>query len=252
MLDVHSFDFRAKTILITGAASGIGAAMARAFAEQGANLRLADLNHDGLLAVAKTLSGSAGDIQTRVFDQRSSDDIRALADWAKPVDVLANNAGIIGYGPFADQADNIVQEVIQTNLIGPILLAKRVGSEMLERGRGVIVNTTSQLAFCGAPERAVYASAKAGLAQFTRSSAAEWGPRGVRVVAIAPGRTLTPMNADVLADPETRARALEDIPLRRFGEAAEIARLVVFLASDVAGYIAGQSLIADGGYVIAH
>ena len=250
MITEDDFDFHGKTVLVTGAASGIGAAIAKVFAAHGARMKLADRNGELLDDAASGLGGPHPP-QTYVYDQADKESVLELAKWAGIVDVLTNNAGIVAYGPAAEQSPNSVQEVIQTNLIGPIVLANAVAANMLTRGAGVIVNTTSQMAFCGAPLRAVYASAKAGLAQFTRSAAAEWAPRGVRVVAIAPGRTLTPLNAHVLSNEEQRAEALQGIPLGRFGDANEMARLVLMLASDVGSYIVGQSLIADGGYVIA-
>jgi NAD(P)-dependent dehydrogenase (short-subunit alcohol dehydrogenase family) len=249
MLDHNSFDFSGKTVLVTGAASGIGAAVARAFADHGASLKLADRNAGGLSEVAATLPSDR--VDQFVYDQRRAEDIQRLAAWACGVDILFNNAGILGTGPSESLSDEAIQAIIETNLTGPILLANAIGLSMLARGKGVIINTTSQLAFCGAPERAAYSSAKAGLAQFTRAVAAEWGPRGVRVAAIAPGRTLTPLNADKFADPVAKAKALEAIPLGRLGETEEIANLVLVLASDVASYVAGHSLIADGGYVVA-
>ena len=186
------------------------------------------------------------------YDQRQVTDIQRLAAWGADADVLFNNAGVLGVGPSESFSDETIQAIIETNLTGPILLANAIARSMLERGSGVIINTASQLAFCGAPERAVYSSTKAGLAQFTRAVAAEWAPRGVRVAAIAPGRTLTAINADKFADPEAKAKALEAIPAGRLGDAGEIADLVLVLASDVASYVAGHALIADGGYVVAN
>ena len=246
-MHAESFDFTGRTALVTGAASGIGAAMAEQFAAHGAALKLADRDTAGLERRAAALGGAA----TFVYDQADSDSVLALAAWAGEVDVLLNNAGVVAYGSVQSHDAETIERVIRTDLIGPIVLANEIARGMLSRGRGVIVNTASQLAFCGAPERAVYASAKAGLAQFTRSAGAEWAPGGVRVVAIAPGRTLTPLNAAALATPEQRAAALAEIPIGRLGQAEEMARLALFLASDVASYVVGHSLIADGGYVVA-
>jgi len=250
---VSAYDFTGQTVLVTGAGSGIGAATARVFAELGARLALADRNESSLDEIAYELTGLSGvHPSIFVYDQTDVGDVIRLSEWAGSVDVLVNNAGVLLTGPLEDQDDHDICTLIACNLLGPVLLAKSVGKGMLARGNGVIVNTTSQLAFCGAPERAIYASAKAGLAQFTRSTAAEWGPRGVRVVALAPGRTLTPLNATLLSDASARDRALGDIPLRRFGDAREMGRLIAFLASPLASYIAGQSVVADGGYVVAH
>ena len=121
---------------------------------------------------------------------------------------------------------------------------------MVKRGSGVIVNTASQIAFTGGPERAIYGTAKAGLVQFTRAAAVELAPHGVRVVALAPGRTLTPLTEKQLADPAYLAASLARIPAGRIGDAEEMARLALFLASPLADYVVGETLIADGGYIL--
>ena len=249
MIDPQSLDFGGKTVLVTGAASGIGAAMAEQFRDHGATLKLADRNADGLRRQADLLDAR---VETFVYEQSETASVIELAGWAGQVDVLLNNAGIAAYGGLQSQNADTLERVIKTDLLGPIVLANEVARGMIERGGGVIVNTTSQLAFCGAPGRAVYASAKAGLAQFTRSAAAEWAASGVRVVAIAPGRTLTPLNAPVLGTPEQKAAGLSEIPAGRFGDAQEMAKLALILASEVASYVVGHSLIADGGYVVSH
>ena len=114
-----------------------------------------------------------------------------------------------------------------------------------------MINTASQLAFAGAEGRAAYAAAKAGMVQFTKTATAEWARQGVRVAAIAPGRTLTPLTAPTLGTAEQRQAGLGHIPAGRYGTAEEIAKLALFLASDAADYIHGATLIADGGYVVA-
>jgi NAD(P)-dependent dehydrogenase (short-subunit alcohol dehydrogenase family) len=144
-----------------------------------------------------------------------------------------------------------IDRVIRTNLIGPTVLARLIGAGMVERGSGVILNIASQLAFCGAEGRGANSAAKAGLVQFTRTAAAEWAPRGVRVVAIAPGRLLTPMTAYMTSDPERYKAGIARVPAGRYGQPEEIAKLALFLASADAGYIVGETVIADGGYVLA-
>ena len=121
---------------------------------------------------------------------------------------------------------------------------------MVERGSGVIVNTASQIAFTGGPERAIYGTAKAGLVQFTRAAGVELAPHGVRVVALAPGRTPTPLTEEQLSDPDYLAASLARIPAGRLGDAGEMARLALFLASPLADYVVGETLVADGGYVL--
>ena len=245
-IEASDLDFTGKRVLVTGAASGIGAAMARTFHAHGALVVLADRDADGLSRVAAELTGS----ESVVFHQAELASIEALAEAAGAVDVLLNNAGVLWSGPFAEMPMAELDRVVTINMLGPMRVAHAIGTAMLARGTGVIVNTASQLAFHGSAERAVYASTKAGIAQFTKSIAAEWAPRGVRVVAIAPGRTLTNINSYLLDDPEKRAAAVEGIPAGRLAEASEMARLALLLASDVLSYVVGETVISDGGYVL--
>ena len=237
--------FNDQRILITGAAGGLGSAMARAAHAAGAIVLLADR------APLENLSQELNGAECFHFDQADLASIEQLAAAVAHVDVLLNNAGILEVGPLLEMEPDIIQRVIQTNLIGPICLARAIAAQMIQQGTGVIVNIASQLAFDGSATRAVYASAKAGLVQFTKSAAVEWAPLGVRVVALAPGRTLTPINAASLATPADRAEGLKKIPAGRYGNADEMARLALFLASPDASYIVGETLIADGGYVIS-
>ena len=221
----EQLSFSGKTVLITGAAGGIGSAMARAFAAHGAALKLADKNSVAIDSLANELIREGVQVATLLYDQSQEASISALADRCVDVD-------------------------IETNLIGPILLTMAIAPHLVKRGGGVIINTASQLAFTGAATRALYASAKAGLVQFTRSAAAEFGPLGVRVVALAPGRTLTDLNRHLLDDPEELAWSLKRIPAGRLGDAEEMARLTLLLASPLADYIVGETLVADGGYIL--
>ena len=238
-------DFHGYRVLVTGAAGGIGGAMARGFSDCGADLVLADRDEAGLRSLEADLDGA----RSIVYDQSNPAEVQALADQAGPVDVLMNNAGILHTGAVLEMEPAIIQDLIDTNLLGPILLGRAVGSGMVERKHGVIVNTSSQLAFCGAATRAVYAATKAAIRHFTMSFAAELAPYSVRVVAIAPGRTMTPMNASVLESPGAYTEGLKHIPHGRYGEAGEIARLAMFLASPLADYVVGETLVADGGFV---
>lgn len=248
MLEPKDLDFTGRRVLITGAASGIGAAMASAFAAHGASLVLADLNRAGLEHVAEELGG---EVAWHLYDQGDLNSIAGLAEAAGEVDVLMNNAGIASFGPLLETEPETIRRVVEVDLVGPMVLARHVVPAMIAKGRGVIVNTASQLAFGGGLDRVAYSAAKAGIVQFTKAAAAEWAPHGVRVVALAPGRTLTPMTADRLATAEQRHAGLEGIPLGRFGRPEEMARFGLFLASDAADYMVGTTLIADGGYVIA-
>lgn len=245
MLLTKDLDFTGRRVLITGASGGIGRAMTAAFASHGASLVLADQDEQALRTLA---SDTGGDVRWHRFDQGDPDSVRALADAAGDVDVLLNNAGILLFKSLLESTPDEIARVFDVNLLGVILLAKAVAPRMIARRGGVIVNVGSQLAFTGAEQRGAYAAAKAGVTQFTRTAATEWGPHGVRVVCMAPGRTVTPLNEAVLR--AEGDRGLQRIPLGRYGTAAEAAKLAVFLASGAASYITGQTVVADGGFVV--
>ena len=146
--------------------------------------------------------------------------------------MLLNNAGILLYEPFLDLKWPDLRRVVDVDLVGPIALTRLVGERMVKRGRGVIIHTSSQLVYNGAEFRAVYAAAKAAISQLVKTAALEWGRAGVRVNAIAPGRTLTKSNRHLLSDPAEYAKHLERIPLGRYGQPEDIANVAVFLASE--------------------
>lgn len=244
---VDQFDFTGRRVCVTGAASGIGAGMARAFAGVGATVVLADVDREGLAAMARELGGRA---EAHHFDQGDIASIERLVQAAGVIDVLLNNAGILLYELFLDLTWADLRRIVDVDLVGPIALTRLVGEQMVKRKTGVIIHTSSQLVFNGAEFRAVYSAAKAGISQLVKTAALEWGRSGVRVNAIAPGRTLTKSNRHLLADPTEYARHLERIPLGRYGQPEDIANVAVFLASDAASYITGQTIVVDGGWVL--
>ena len=247
-IDLNVFDMTDRRVLITGAAGGIGSAMARSFSAHGATLVLADRNQTGLDELATSVGGNPPCL---AYDQSIPKEVEKLAAAAGPIDILLNNAGILAMSPLQEQSTEEITQLIAINLTGPILLATALAKGMIARGRGVIVNTASQLAFTGAMDRSVYSTTKAGLVQFTRTAAAEWARYGVRVVALAPGPTETPMIKEIIDTPEGRAQRLDKIPMQRFGTAEEMARLALVLASDLTDNVTGHTLVADGGYVAA-
>ncbi len=247
-IDLNVFDMTDRRVLITGAAGGIGSAMARSFSVHGATLVLADRNQTGLGELATFVGGNPPCL---AYDQSIPEEVEKLAAAAGPIDILLNNAGILAMSPLQEQSTEDITQLIAINLTGPILLATALAKGMIARGRGVIVNTASQLAFTGAMDRSVYSTTKAGLVQFTRTAAAEWARYGVRVVALAPGPTETPMIKEIIDTLEGRAQRLDKIPMQRFGTAEEMARLALVLASNLSDNVTGHTLVADGGYVAA-
>jgi NAD(P)-dependent dehydrogenase (short-subunit alcohol dehydrogenase family) len=241
----QDFDFSGRRVLVTGAANGLGAAIAEAFAVHGATLVLADIEEEPLRDIAGRLSAEA-----HVFDQADPTSVEQLALAAGAVDVLVNDAGVLVAKPLLETSLEEVRRLIDIDFVGVVRLMQLVGRRMVERRRGVIVSMGSQTAFSGGENRAVYAAAKAAVSQLTRAAAVEWGPYGVRVVCLAPGRSLTRMTRDTARPGYAGDRGLARVPLGRWGTPEEIAKMVVFLASDAASYVTGETLIADGGYVI--
>ena len=238
-------DYTGKRVLVTGAANGFGAAMSAAFTEAGARVVMADVEAGTLRPLAEQLGAEA-----HVFDQADAASIAALEAAVGAVDVLVNNAGVLVAKPLLDTAPEDMRRLIDVDFLGVALMMRAFGAGMVARGAGVVLNISSQTAFSGGENRAVYAAAKAAVAQLTRGAAVEWGPSGVRVLALAPGRCLTRMTTATRHDALSGDRGLARVPLGRWGTAEEIAKLAVMLCSPAAGYVAGETVIADGGYVL--
>lgn len=241
------FDFTGKTACVTGAASGIGRATAALLADLGAVVYVADRDADGLAAFAQERPAALRPVR---FDQREIGSIEQLAAAVGDIDILINNAGVLLYEPLADLKWDDLNRVVSINLSGSMALTRLIGAKMISRRRGVIVHTGSQLSFNGAELRAVYAATKAGISQFVKTAALEWGKHGVRVNCVAPGRTLTAINRHLLENTAQHAEALRRIPLGRFGLPEDIAHAFVFLASDASAYVTGHTLVVDGGWIL--
>lgn len=238
-------DFTGRRILVTGAANGFGEAMADLFHAAGATLVLADIEEEPLVQVATRCRA-----EYHLYDQSDIASIERLVAAAGPVDTLINNAGILVAKPLLETTMEEARRIIDVDLLGALRLMQLVGAGMVSRKRGVILSIGSQTAFSGGENRAVYAAAKAAISQLTKSAAVEWGPHGVRVLCLAPGRALTRMSRSTVKEGQSGDRGLARVPLGRWGTAEEIAKLALFLVSDTAAYVAGETLIADGGYVI--
>jgi NAD(P)-dependent dehydrogenase (short-subunit alcohol dehydrogenase family) len=225
-----------EVALVTGAARGLGAAIADALEAEGARVARTDL--------------AGTDVRLDVRDRASIEAAAELVSRTLGVpSVLVNNAGINRIGPSETLAEEVWADVVDTNLTGALRCCQILGRRMLEAGRGSIVNVASISALVGMPGRAPYCASKAGLVGLTRVLAVEWAARGVRVNAVCPGYVRTPMVANALDQGLLAEQPLRDrTPADRLAEPAEIARAVVFLASSDASYVTGQTLVADGGY----
>jgi 3-oxoacyl-[acyl-carrier protein] reductase len=244
---------RDRVAIVTGAARGIGGAIAAAFAEEGADVVIADrLGEEAAKPVLDAVAAAGRRallVPTDVSDEAS---VRAMVERAYEefgeIDVLVNNAGTFGQFFFEDLAVEEWDRVIGVNLRGVFLCTRFVLPRMLRRGRGKVINVASQLGQIGGTEMVHYSASKAGVIGFTKALAREVSTKGIHVNAIAPGPILTDMMAEETE--EWAARKLSELPMGRFGEAHEVAPTAVFLASDDSSYYVGQTLCPNGGDVM--
>jgi NAD(P)-dependent dehydrogenase (short-subunit alcohol dehydrogenase family) len=246
-----------RTALVTGASSGIGRATAVALAAEGASVALLALPGDDLESAAEECRGLgaqaaavAGDVTDGAAVSAAFDE---AADALGAIDAVFNNAGISIVAPMTETTDEQWLRLLHTNLSGAFFVAREAARRMVARGRGAIVNTASELALVGEAGYVAYTATKGGILSMTRALAAELAPHGVRVNAICPGATDTPLlraeieNAD---DPAAERDGIKaSVVLGRLGQPEEIAGAVVFLLSDDASYVTGAHWTVDGGRV---
>jgi NAD(P)-dependent dehydrogenase (short-subunit alcohol dehydrogenase family) len=239
-----TFDFSGRSILVTGASSGIGRATVEALCASGAAVVAAARNVNELARLAEETGCEP--LKLDVGDEAEIDDALGSLD---AFDGLVNCAGIALLERAVDTTGASFDRVMAVNTRGAVLVAKHVARGMIEAKRaGSIVNVSSQAALVALDDHLSYSASKAALDAVTRALCVELGPFGIRVNSVNPTVTLTPMAVQAWSDPAKRDPALKAIPLRRFAESAEVAAPIMFLLSDAASMISGICLPVDGGY----
>ncbi|NIL78146.1 GolD/DthD family dehydrogenase [Rhodococcus sp. B10] len=242
------FSFDGMVAVVSGGASGIGAAIGAAYAAQGATVVLLDRDGDAAARAASDIGARSVscDVADRESVRSAVDSV--IADFGH-VDVLVNSAGVARLAPAEDLSDDFWNLTIDVNLTGTFLMCQEFGRAMLERGSGRIVNIASQAATVAIEEHAAYCASKFGVLGLTKVLAAEWAGRGVTVNTISPTVVMTPLGREAWSNPKGDALRAR-IPVGRFAETHDVTSVAVFLASPGAAMINGADILVDGGYTI--
>ncbi len=250
------FDLSGKVAVVTGSSRGIGRAIAEAFVEAGARVVVSGRKTETTEAVASALKARGGEaiaVTARLSDKAQLENLvaRAYEKWGR-IDILVCNAAVNPYfGSLEGLSDEIFERMMVNNVLSNLWLARMVAPGMKERREGAIIFIISIAALHGSPDLGMYGITKAADASLARNLATEWGPYNIRVNCIAPGLVKTQF-ARVLWEDEVRRKRREGVtPLRRLGEAEEIAGVALMLAAPAGGYITGQVIVVDGGVSIA-
>ena len=245
------FSLTGKKALVTGSSKGIGASIAQALAQAGADIVLVGRTKDSLEATKSAIINIGRKVEIVLCDVSSADAIKeAFSDIAAlKVDILVNNAGSISRAPAVEAQMDEWNRIIETNLNSVFQISQACGRAMIAQGAGTIINIASLLSFQGGINVPAYTASKHGVAGVTKALANEWGSRGVTVNAIAPGYISTDNTAALRADADRNASILARIPIGRWGNPEDIASVAVFLASPAARYINGEVLTVDGGWM---
>ncbi|MDI6889243.1 MAG: SDR family NAD(P)-dependent oxidoreductase [Methanocellales archaeon] len=242
-----------KVAMVTGAGSGIGKGIAIRFAEEGADVVIADVNLEGAQATAReveVLGRKSLAIKTDVASSASVEQmIRATVDKFGKVDILVNNAGIFIQKPLQETTEEDWDRIININLKGVFLCTKAAVSHMLKQGKGKIINIASIAGEVGYLNSSAYCASKGGVIALTKELALELASKKINVNAIGPGAIETTMTKDMLANPEVKEALLRTIPYGRIGQPGDIANAALYLASDESDYVNGATLFVDGGWL---
>ena len=234
-----------KTMLVTGAAHGIGRTVARAADAAGYRVGVLDIDGDAAREVAATLTNAVA----LVADVRDAQQIERALEELGQVTAVVNNAGILRTGPLIDHDPEDFRLVMDVNLNAVFIVSQAVARRMRDAGGGVIVNMSSINGIHPSPDCGAYVAAKAGVMALTQQMSIEWGGYGIRVNAVAPGFIDDGMSAPFFKNQAVRTLRANAVPLGRLGTAADVADAVMFLCSDAAAYVSGQTLAVDGGVI---
>lgn len=240
-----------KVAIVTGAARGIGKAIADKFVREGARVMITDVRKEQLDATASELRVS-GTVEALVADVTVADDARRIVDETVQrfgrIDVLVNNAGIASFEPFLEHTEQSWDQTMSVDLKGVFLVGQAVARQMVNQGDGgSIINMASTNGILGESLLAAYNAAKAGVILLTKTMAIELGPHNIRTNAVCPGFILTELAAESGADESFITEYIKKIPLGRYGKPEDVANLCAFLASDESSFINGAPIIIDGG-----
>jgi NAD(P)-dependent dehydrogenase (short-subunit alcohol dehydrogenase family) len=246
------FSVRDQIVLVSGASRGIGRAIAAGFAERGARVIISGREADTLTKTAAEIGVAGNPVTPLVCDVARRDSIDSLVEQVISrfgyVDTLINVAGVNKRMPAENYTEEEFDFILDINLKGAFLLSQAIGKHMLKRGQGNQINTVSLNNDRPLKNVLPYAVSKAGLGHMTRALAAEWGPRGIRVNAIAPGFILTDLTRKLWSDAGMQAWGQTNTPLKRLGVPEDLVGAAIFLASPASAFMTGQTLYVDGGF----
>ncbi len=243
-----------KTVVVTGAGSGLGKAVAIMAAKEGARIVMADINQAAMDTTKEEISSAGGEAIGCVVDVCKEESIVSMlnkgVETFGKVDALVNCAGIFSSIPFLELSEKDWDRMININLKGSFLCTQQFIKQVLRQNTGAsIVFLSSISGFIGFTKSAHYCASKGAVRQLSKAIALEFGPQGIRSNVVAPGTIETPMNSWIIDDPEMHKQSVASIPMGRFGKSEEIASAIMFLISDEASYCTGSELLVDGGQI---